>query len=350
MSGAHDEASLPSSNGTTPSVTSDGGGGRAHRIVDRLSGHVRAVQAAASRPAVRRWMIGLLALAFITLATVSFLALPDESRSARPGLVAVLVFVTTPATLLLNALEYRFMAGTLGHRIGVRHAVRVGLLASIANYLPAPGGVAVRTVALNRRGSTVRSAVSINSITGLVWAGVTGLAAGLAMVTNEELAARGVAAITAGSVLLAVAVVWLQRRDGRWRSQFRQVLAIEVAMVFLTGSRIWIALAAIGQPSGYGAAIAISGSAVISAALGIFPGGLGLRELLAGGIAAVVGVPAAAAVAASAIDRVASQIGMALAAALSGVRVSDLRAGSRPDDASSSGDVDRTRAHVAEDT
>ena len=194
MSGAHDEASLPSSDGTALSVTSDGRRRRAHRIVDRLSGHVRSVHAAASRPAVRRWMIGLLALAFIALATLSFLALPDESRSARPGLVAVLVLVTTPATLLLNALEYRFMAGTLGHRIGVRHAVRVSLLASIANYLPAPGGVAVRTVALNRRGSTVRSAVSINSITGLVWAGVTGLAAGLAMVTNEELAARGVAA------------------------------------------------------------------------------------------------------------------------------------------------------------
>jgi uncharacterized membrane protein YbhN (UPF0104 family) len=350
MSGAHDEASPPSRAGTTPSVRSDGRGRRAHQIIGRLSGQLRSAHAAASRPSVRRWMIALLTLAFIVLATGSFLALPDESRSARPGLVAVLVLVTAPATLVLNALEYRFMAGTLGHRIGVRHAVRVSLLASIANYLPAPGGVAVRTVALNRRGSTVRSAVSINTIAGLVWAGVAGIAAGSAMLTTEELTTRSVAAIATGTVVLAVAVVWLQRRDARWRSQFGQILFIEVAMVLLTGARIWIALAAIGQPSAFGAAIAISGSAVISAALGIFPGGLGLRELLAGGIAAVVGVPVAAAVAATALDRVASQLGMALAAAVSGVRVTDLRAGSRPDNGSPSGEVDHARVQVAEDT
>jgi CubicO group peptidase (beta-lactamase class C family) len=55
--------------------------------------------------------------------------------------------VRTPLTLALNALEYRFMASRLGHRVGFRGALRVSLIASIANYLPAPGGIAVRTAA-----------------------------------------------------------------------------------------------------------------------------------------------------------------------------------------------------------
>jgi hypothetical protein len=49
--------------------------------------------------------------------------------------------------------------------------------------------------------------------------------------------------------------------------------------------------------------------------------------VLAGGIAATVGVPAAVAVAATAVERVASQVGMALTALVSGVRLSDLRGG-----------------------
>ncbi|MGH9112704.1 MAG: lysylphosphatidylglycerol synthase domain-containing protein, partial [Acidimicrobiales bacterium] len=150
---------------TQPSDTT-----RGRSVIDAAVRLVRAVREAAGRPSVRPWLIGATALAFVALSVGSFRALPDDGRSAKPALVAVLVLVTTPATLALNGLEYRFMGRTLGHRIGFRHAMRISLVASIANYLPAPGGVAVRTAALKRRGSTVRSAVSINAVAGLVWA------------------------------------------------------------------------------------------------------------------------------------------------------------------------------------
>jgi uncharacterized membrane protein YbhN (UPF0104 family) len=308
-------------------------------LVARASRLVRAGSEWAANPAVRPWLVGTTALAFVVLTVGSFRALPDEGRSAQPALVAVLVLVTTPATLVLNALEYQFMGQTLGHRIGFRHAMRVGLIASIANYLPAPGGVAVRSAALKRRGSTVRSAVSINAVAGLVWAGVTGVVAGAAMMSDDRLVGRASTAVALGAAALLASLVWLRRAGDGWQRRFGLILVIELGLVLLSGLRVWISLAAIGQSTGLGAAIAISGSTVLAAAVGIFPGGLGLRELLAGGIAAAVGVPAAAAVAATALERVASQVGMALTAVVAGVRLSDLRRGAAADPASEPGPV-----------
>ena len=98
----------------------------------------------------------------------------------------------------------------------------------------------------------------------------------------------------------------------------------QTGLVLTSGLRVWLSLAAIGQAASLGAALAISCSTVITAMVGIAPAGLGLREAIAGGLAAAVGVPVAAAVAASAVDRVASQIGLLLCAPFTGLRWSDI--------------------------
>jgi hypothetical protein len=300
--------------------------------VRRVVAFAGAARQLAARPRVRPWLFAATALVFVTLAVTSFRSLPDDGRSAQPALVAVLILVTTPATLALNALEYRFMGSRLGHRIGFRHALRVSLIASIANYLPAPGGVAVRTAALKREGSSVRSAVSINAVAGLVWLGSTGLVGGGAMLADDRLAGRAAAAAALGVVAIVTALVWLRRGGGDWARMFRQILLIELAVVLVSGARVWLSLAAIGEPADFGASIAISSSTVFASLLGIFPAGLGLREILAGGIATAVEVPAAAAVAASAVDRIASQVGMAVTALVIGVRRKDLSAPGDPDE------------------
>jgi hypothetical protein len=321
----------PAGNGTAS-------GGDRGRALTRAAAAVRTIRGLPSRPGVRPWLLAATAAVFVALAVGSFRSLPDGGRSAEPALVLVLVLVTSPSTLVLNALEYRFMAAKLGHRIGVRRAMRVSLVATIANYLPAPGGVAVRTAALTRQGSTVRSAVSINAVAGLVWAGATGLVAGGAMVGNDDLVGATVAAIAVGAVALAVAVVWLRRGGPGWWAQFRAIALIELGLVVASGLRVWISLAAIGEAAPLGASIAISSATVLAAMLGVFPAGLGLRELLAGGIATAVGVPAAAAVAATAVDRVASQVGMAGTALIIGVRRRDLSRPPAADDDADPGD------------
>lgn len=276
------------------------------------------VRRVAARPSVRPWLLAGAAVAFVGMANVSFRSLPEDGRAARPLLVVPIVVLAAPATLVLNALEYRAMAAALGHRLGMRSAMRVGLTASLANYLPAPGGVAVRTAALKGRGSSISSAVSINAVAGAVWLAVAALLAGCALVVTGSVG-RGAAAMGAGAVVLGGVLLWARRGGVGWRETFGRLLVVETGIVVVSGLRLWIALAAIGEAVSLGAAVAISGSSVIAAAVGIFPAGLGLREAIGGGLAAAVDVPVAAAVAAMAVDRVCGQAGMALCAPLVGL-------------------------------
>jgi uncharacterized membrane protein YbhN (UPF0104 family) len=292
--------------------------------LERLGAGLRRTREWASRPALRPWLLAAAAAIFLLLAVGSFRSLPDDVH-LRPVLVLVLVLVAVPLTLALNALEYRMMAAALGHRVGFRSALHVSLVASIANYLPAPGGVAVRTAALRRRGSPVRSAISANILAGLVWLGLTAIVSGSALLVAGQLPVRATVAVGGGVVLVTAGAVLMRRARSDWLGLFGRLAAVELATVLISAGRIWIALAAIGQTSSFGSATAISASAVLAALLGVLPAGLGLRELLAGGLATLVDVPAATAIAATALDRVAGQVGMAICAVATGVRWSELR-------------------------
>jgi hypothetical protein len=294
-------------------------------LLARAARLARAVQQVGSRPSVRPWLLGATAIVFVALVVLSFRALPD-GRDVEPHLLAILVLVATPSTLVLNAVQYRTMAAALDHHIGLRSAMRVSIVATLVNYLPipAPGGIAVRTAALARSGSSVRSAISINAVTGLLWAGLAAVLAGAALLAEPGFAGRGAVTATGGLVVVGLSGVLIRRTGPRWRRVFVEMVATQTALVLTSGLRVWLSLAAIGQPESLGAAIAISCSTVIAALVGIAPAGLGLREAIAGGIAAAVDVPVAAAVAASAVDRVASQVGLLLCAPFTGLRWRDV--------------------------
>ena len=338
---------------TLPATATPAERRRLPSLTTQAIGAARRVRRLAARPSLRPWLVGITALLFVALVVGSFRALPSD-RDLRPGLLVVLVLVATPSTLVLNALQYRTMAAALGHRIGLRGAMRVSIVATLVNYLPipAPGGIAVRTAALARRGSTIRSAVSINAVTGVLWAGTAAVIAGLALEADSDLEGRGGWIAALGAVALVASGLMLRRTTHRWRQLFLELLLTQAGLVVTSGVRVWLSLAAIGQPASLGAALAISGSTVIAAMIGIAPAGLGLREAIAGGLAAAVDVPAAAAVAASAVDRLASQVGLVLCAPLTGLRWSDLRGrtgvatGEPPagDEARGAVDVDETGA------
>jgi uncharacterized membrane protein YbhN (UPF0104 family) len=316
-------------------------------VLTWLTELARSAQRFLGRPSMRPWLLAITAALFVALVVGSFRALPDD-RPVEPALLAVLVLVATPSTLLLNAVQYRVMASALDHHIGVRNAMRVSIAATLVNYLPipAPGGIAVRTAALARHGSTVRSAISINAVTGLLWAGLAAVVAGLALLAEPDLAHRGAIVAVGGAAVVAVSGMLISRIGPRWRRVFVEMLLTQTGLVLTSGLRVWLSLEAIGQPASLGAALAISCSTVIAALVGIAPAGLGLREAIAGGLAAAVDVPVAAAVAASAVDRLASQVGLVLCAPFTGLRWHDITGRGRPDDTATD---DVARAHdVAE--
>lgn len=296
---------------------------RARDLLARVLGPARRARELATRPAVRPWLLALTAVLFIALVVSSFQALPDD-RPIRPVMLVLLVLVATPSTLALNALQYRTMAAALNHHVGLRSAMRVSIAATLVNYIPAPGGIAVRTAALTRHGSSVRSAISINALTGLLWAGLAALVGGVALLFESDLAGRGAATAAIGALVVAASGVLVRRTGPRWMRIFLEMTLTQTGLVVTSGLRVWLSLAAIGQTASVGAAMVISCSTVIAAMIGIAPAGLGLREAVAGGLAGAVNVSVAAAVAASAVDRVASQVGLLLCGPFTGLRWRDV--------------------------
>jgi uncharacterized membrane protein YbhN (UPF0104 family) len=282
------------------------------------------VRRRAAQPAARRVLLVVGVAAFAVMTVFSFRALPDD-LDPDWWLVVPLVLVTTPLTVLANASEYRIIAAVLGHQVTLRSAIRVSLVATIANYLPAPGGVAVRTTALHRAGSTVGAALAVNAAAAIVWVGATGVIAGGALLVAGDLPVVALGCIVGGVAAIASSTAVVIRRgpDGA-RAYAVRLIAIEAGVVVVSGARAYLSLRAVGVEVSVPAALAISGAAVITAAIGIAPAGLGLREGIAAVIARVVSVPASAAVAASAVDRVASQVGVLLVAVATGFHTKDL--------------------------
>lgn len=276
-------------------------------------------------PATRRWLLLACGAAFVAMTVSALRSLPDDGRSLNPWLVLILAGVTAPATILANAVEYRLIGALLRHRLTLRHSVRVALVAAVANYLPAPGGVAVRAAALTRAGSTVRSALTVNGAAAAVWLGLTGLTCGAALAVGTDRVGPGVLAFGGGAALLGSATALLWRRDPvAARGSVAALVAVELTVVLLSGARVFVSMRAIGQEVSAGAALGISAATVLASAIGIAPAGLGLREGIAALLASALGVPASAAIAASAIDRVAAQVGMAVVALAAGIRRRDL--------------------------
>lgn len=288
---------------------------------------IRRLRSLASHPRFRPWLLIGGISGFVALAVAAFRNLPDEARDPVLWPLLVLVVVTAPLTVVCNAAEYRLIGRSLGHDVAPRKAVHVTLAATLANYLPAPGGVAVRTAALTREGTKVRSALWMNGIAALLWLGATGVLAGGVLVWSPSLRARAAVMVVVGLAALGIGAVSLLKRthDVALLSAF---VAVEVLVALVAGARVYLSLIAIGDPASFGAALGVSTSTVIAAAVGIAPAGLGVREALAGTVGVAVGIPVASAVAAAAVDRVASQVGLAATALASGLRMRDLRPGS----------------------
>lgn len=219
--------------------------------------------------------------------------------------VAVVAVVGVPLTMVLNGLEYVVSARVVGHRVPLATAMQVAVLSTAANLLPIPGAALVRMQALRQMGAQYRRAASSTLLVALVWLGVSALlAAGLLLPGRSALAwplmAGGAAALAAGGTLLWVEV----RTPARWCRLGAQIVAVELGAVAVTAGRLYLVLSALRVDASPGDAFVLALAAVLASALGVFPGGLGLRELLAAGLAPVVGLAASAGFLATALDRV----------------------------------------------
>lgn len=82
------------------------------------------------------------------------------------------------------------------------------------------------------------------------------------------------------------------------------VVGVETLAVGIGAFRLYLILLALGEPATLTAATLLTLASVLASAIGVFPGGLGLRELLASALIPLADLGSAVGFLASAVDRI----------------------------------------------
>jgi len=253
----------------------------------------------------RRVQIALVIVVSVAIGVASVLAwrsLPGDGPIQWRWIVGPAV-VLVPATLGLNAAEYRLAGALGGVRVSTREAVRISVLSTAANLMPVPGAVLVRMQGLRNKGVGTVAAARWSVTMGVAWLSVSLLAVGLLLVSAEP----GYAVLLIGGGL--VGVTFVARLIARGRSVSEAVrLGGAVALIQVAGAgqqalRMYLAFEAIGVQTGFVDAAAVSLSGVLASAVGVMPAGLGLSEALAAAIGQVLGVGASQSLVATTLVR-----------------------------------------------
>lgn len=263
-----------------------------------------------------RWTYAAAAVVF-GLATWYAVAGIDVSPSdVRWEVVALLVGVAVPATTVLNGQEYRVTAQLLGQQHSFAVGFRISVLGSAANIMPVPGAVLVRGAAMRLGGATYGQASTALLIAGVSWGGATGVFSGVLLLISGRYAI-GLLALGAGVAGWALAYALL-----RWRLPtaslrvWLRLLVVELLTVAAGAIRFLLVIVAVGKPVELSQAAALTVAGAVAAATGIFPGGLGLREALAGLIGPLVALPAQVALLSAVGNRIAEYVVLGPAALL----------------------------------
>jgi len=229
------------------------------------------------------------------------------SLRANPGLLLGLdwqaVSVLLPLTLLvilLGGIETRLLANGLGGQMALAEALRFTAYGSAANILPIPGAAMVRVAALQKSGARIRGASGVTLGAGLVWLGVAFLVAGLSIYAMEPWLSVGISSF---GVSLFAAGLAIARGSGLGVRFCAGVIVIKLVSIGVEIARYTVVITALGYPVGWTQSTLVSTAGALGSAVGIAPGGLGIREGAAAAFAAIVSLPPEVGFMAAALNR-----------------------------------------------
>lgn len=238
---------------------------------------------------------------------------PSLASAIRFDSMAILVFALCPLMTGVNMLITRELSRAAGVRLSYVASLKLAVMSTAANHLPAPGGPLLRIAAFREAGATLKEAGMANVAQGLIWMSAAFLFAGPWALALDFL--LGFCLIGLGLALLAVAIAIAGRLPGSYASGVR-LFAVSFLSAALYALSIHVALQALGAVWSFPQAAVIAAAGVIGAASSIAPAGLGVREAASAGLATLIGADPAAAFAATATVHVAMVAVMAACAAV----------------------------------
>ena len=246
-----------------------------------------------------------IAIALLFAAVISWLALDIALTDLRWGALA-LAAALVPLSVTLTAAEYRFIAPSSNTAVGWRAAYRTTIVGTVANLLPIPGAAAVRVNDLVARRVTPARAAAATVATGLLWLGWALLLTGSALIYRRSWLI-GPLLVAAGTIAVVLALMSAPRDqsgDRRGAPWLGTGSLIELSALAVGALRIWLTLLALGISSTIVQSLGLVAAGAIASTVGVVPGGLGVRELVAGLLAPLVDLEVAAAILTVAIVRV----------------------------------------------
>lgn len=226
--------------------------------------------------------------------------------------VVALVVVGAPLSVGILTAEQHVSTKLANVDVDLLSSFRTAVAASAANYLPIPGAALVRIGALSRAGSGAARATAVAVALGVMWLSVTAMATvpGLVLADRWLIA---VVALGGGLAVLGITVVGLAMRYRLPVLTLAAAVVVVVAKVLINGVTMYMGLRSVGAIVDLWSALLVSASGVIASALGIAPGGLGLREFFSGVLAAIGGLDPALATLGTVVERAVMTAGLGAA-------------------------------------
>lgn len=281
-------------------------------VIERVLGLLRRIRRGPTTRGGQQALLVAAGVGFIAMSVLGYRSLPDDREPLNVGLLVLLMVVGGPAMLLVTANEYRLLGRMCQVDINYRSALGVTVAAAAANLLPLPGAVLVRSGDLAGRGAGARRiATSITSL-GLTFVAVAALSAAIAFALADQPLAAAIAFVIGLALIVGVSIVQHRVVGSAWKRLVGTALWIETQVMAVVVARLAVVLAAMGVPTGLIESVVLGSASVLSTAIAIFPGGLGLREGLSGVLGAVVGIEVSTGVVASAIDRITYLVSLAI--------------------------------------
>ena len=265
------------------------------------------------------------AVVFVVAMVLGIRGLPSGPRELQWWAILLTSVVGVPVLIMLNALEYKASGAVLGHRIGLRVAMPIAIYARAANLLPLPGSALVRMQGLKREGSSYGRAASATLATALFWLGGSLLVGAVVLTPLRPWLALlfGAGGVLAGLVGHAAVRSLVARREdpppGEALRRSAVLLGVEILMVAVRGVRFWLVMVGFDLGGSFAGAMLLPLAGVLSSAIGFFPSGFGIREVISGALSRLVGDPASSGLLASGLDRLVSLPVMAVMALIVGL-------------------------------
>ncbi len=225
----------------------------------------------------RPLMAGLASLLFAAGALFSIRELGVHWNAIRIAPLVVLAIFVAPSSGIYGAAGLLILARSVRIRMPLAQSFRAAIYATVAEMLPLPGGMIVRTGALFRGGATLIMSSSLVLFTGLLWLGISMASAGFALLLSGHHLADPL--LLSGIGISVPILAWLWRNASAaiafWTAIHR------LAGLMLMAARLQLAFAVLGATISLNETLPFVFASVLGSAVAIAPAGLGISESLA---------------------------------------------------------------------